>query len=63
MITLALVLFNGIASGYRETLSMIVKIYSEPLLDLGRGPTTSIMTCSKGAPIDGMGYKGAFGIT
>ena len=52
----------GIASGNLENLSMMVNRYSAPELDLGRGPTISMMICSNGSPTEGMGTRGAFGI-
>ena len=57
--------FNGSywdCFGNLENLSMMVNRYFAPELDLGRGPTISMMICSNGSPTEGMGTRGAFGM-
>ena len=45
------------AAGYRVAWLITMTIYSIPVFDFGRGPTHSIMRCSKGA--DWIGFNGA----
>ncbi len=52
---------NAIASGKRVDVHIIVRMYSCPDFDLGRGPTQSINKRSKGSLMTGIGRKGATG--
>lgn len=41
------------------TTDLAVNRYSEPDLDLGKGPTKSMIKCSNGLPNQGIGQSGA----
>ena len=58
---LAVIWRNGTASGNLVAAHMIVNKYWLPDFDLGRGPTQSTMTRSKGS-VTGIGCNGAGGI-
>ena len=57
----ALMFRRGTASGNRVAAHMMVNKYWLPDLDLGNGPTQSMITLEKGSPIAGMGCNGATG--
>ncbi len=63
MTDLAVIFRNGITSGNRVATHIIVKIYCEPNLVFGRGPTQSIRMRSNGSPTAGIGQRGAGGTT
>lgn len=63
MIIGAVILLNGIASGKRVKLHIIVSKYWLPDFVRGKGPTQSRITCSNGSEDPGTGCNGAGGIT
>ena len=61
-IVLVLMFLKGMTSGKRVEAHIIVKIYSDSDLVLGKGPTQSVMILLNGSSKAGIGCKGLFGI-